>query len=43
MYIYIYIRKSKSTNTEPCGTPHANVDLLDLKPLMDTYRFLLHR
>ena len=39
----IYIRNSKDPRTELCGTPYLSVEVLDLKPLTDTYCFLLHR
>ena len=39
---FIYFRKSKGISTEPCGTPHVSVNVVDLKPLMDKYCFLLH-
>ena len=32
----IYSRKSKGHKTVSCGTPHVILELLDIKPLVDT-------
>ena len=32
----MYIRKSKDPKTDPCGTPHVILEVLDSKPLIDT-------
>ena len=32
----MYIRKSKGPKTDPCGTPHVILEVLDSKPLIDT-------
>ena len=34
--IYIYIKKSNSSNTDPWGTPKIRVDISELKPLIET-------
>ena len=31
----MYIRKSKGPKTDPCGTPHVILEVLDSKPLID--------
>ena len=35
----MYIRKSKGLKTDPCGTPHVIVEVLDSNPLLDTNCF----
>ena len=32
----MYIRKSKGPKTDPCGTLHVILEVLDSKPLIDT-------
>ena len=32
----MYIRKSEGPKTDPCGTPHVILEVLDSKPLIDT-------
>ena len=30
----MYMRKSKGPKTDPCGTPHVTLELLDTKPMI---------